>query len=293
MADNTAPTALDLCAGAGGLSLGLKRAGWSVLGVEHDADAVATHRSQVGPCDLADLREWHPQGRVKAVVGGVPCQTFSYAGFGEGTEDPRGQLYLEMLRIANEADADAFILENVRGLITRGLDKIRTDAEERGWLTRWALLDAADFGVPQHRRRVFLLGTRKAVRWTWPTPTHGPAGLLGLQPWVTVRQAVGIPYDRPAPTITGREHAAAGANLGSRGGVARARRAGDVMGCKLTLEQCAALQGFPAGFAFEGDIDARFLQVGNAVPPRLGEVVGRALLDALGDTSIAGEVCRG
>lgn len=198
--------AIDICAGAGGLSLGLLRAGWDVLGVEHDPDAVATHRVNVGPCDEADIRAWSPGGGADLVAGGVPCQSFSQAGQRKGTADPRGQLYLQLLRIAREAGARAVLLENVRGLIYRGLDEIRTEFERQGWLTSWALLDAADYGVPQHRRRLFLLGLRERLPFAWPAPTHGPGGLLGLLPWVTVRQALGLAYDEPSPTVTATEH---------------------------------------------------------------------------------------
>lgn len=450
--------AIDVCAGAGGLSLGLQRAGWDVLGVEHDADACATHRAQVGPCEHADIREWHPPGPVEFVAGGVPCQPFSQAGQRLGTADPRGQLYLHLLRIAKEAEAKAIMLE-MRGLIYRGLAEVRAEFERQGWITTWALLDAANFGVPQHRRRLFLVGFRAPLPFQFPVPTHGPWGLLGLDPWVTVREALGLsgsytagrlpgkgwqgmrcldveapsytvggtvqellapldrpapcvsaggtergggaePFvnqrqrealqgalaalDRPAPCITAGEGRACG-NLGARGGSARPRKAGDTIGpalaaldrpapcilasegnppsvalgrvqealalalldrpapavtaregkdgargsrggrargrgagevvrqlasaglldrpsttvdttngvspagnherirqaVRLSLPQLAALQAFPPGFVFQGNLTSQYRQVGNAVPPPLGEAMGGAVLAAL------------
>jgi DNA (cytosine-5)-methyltransferase 1 len=71
--------ALDVCAGAGGLSLGLHRAGFDVLGVEVDADACETHRANVGPCEEASIVDWHPPRSFALVAGGVPCQGFSVA----------------------------------------------------------------------------------------------------------------------------------------------------------------------------------------------------------------------
>lgn len=382
--------AIDVCAGAGGLSLGLQRAGWDVLGVEHDADACATHRAQVGPCDHADIRTWHPPGPVDFVAGGVPCQPFSQAGQRLGTADPRGQLYLHLLRIAKEARARVIMLENVRGLIHRGLAEVRAEFERQGWITTWALLDAANFGVPQHRRRLFLVGFRAPLPFRFPAPTHGPFGLLGLAPWVTVREALGLsggfaagrlpgkgwqgmrcldvespsytvggtvqellapldrpapcvsaggtergggaePFvnkrqrdalhgalaalallDRPAPSVTARE-GKDGAR-GSRGGTARGRGAGEVVrqlaaaglldrpsttvdstngvspagnherqrkAVRLTLPQLAALQAFPPDFTFSGNLTSQYRQVGNAVPPPLGEAMGGAVLAAL------------
>lgn len=231
--------AIDLCAGAGGLSLGLQRAGWDVLGVEHDADACATHL-QVGPCERADIRTWSPPHDALLVAGGVPCQSFSQAGQRKGLGDPRGQLYLHLLRIAREANARAVLLENVRGLVYRGLDEIRTEFERQDWLTSWALLDAADYGTPQHRRRLFLLGLRERLPFAWPAPTHGPGGLLGLKPWVTVRDALGLAMDAPAPTVTTGEQRACD-NRGARGGHARPHKATEIIAAHLrsALDDCA------------------------------------------------------
>ena len=105
--------ALDLCAGAGGLSLGLLRAGFDVLGIELDADAIDTHRRHVGPCEAADLRTYHPDEQRDLTAGGVPCQPFSAAGLGLGLDDPR-YLVPDFLRIAREAGSRAVMLENVR-----------------------------------------------------------------------------------------------------------------------------------------------------------------------------------
>lgn len=201
-------TAIDVCAGAGGLSLGLQRAGFSVLGVERDSDATETHRRWVGPCELADITAWHPAGRVDAVTGGVSCQSFSMAGDRRGTEDERGRLYLDLVRVAVEADARAVLLENVRGLVSwrnkvtgwTALGTIREAMRAAGYHSTWTLLNAADYGVPQRRVRLFVVGFRNAAdlrAFHWPAPSHD-APLFGLPAHVTVRQALKLGAGRYA-----------------------------------------------------------------------------------------------
>ena len=188
---------VEVCAGAGGLGLGLYRAGWTGTGLELDADACATHRAHVGPCLQTDVTLAHTPHDADLVAGGVPCQSFSLAGDQEGLEDPRGQLFRSLLRIAGEANARAVLLENVRGLISLGALPVVLDAFLRaGFEPVYTLLNAADFGVPQNRVRLFVVGFRDGWalrRFRWPAATHGaPGNLLGLPPWVTVRDALGL-----------------------------------------------------------------------------------------------------
>lgn len=197
--------ALDCCAGAGGLSLGLHRAGFDVLGVELDADACETHRRNVGPCELASLWDYSPTERYDLVAGGIPCQSHSMAGKRGGTCDPRGQLYVPFLRIAQEAGARAVLIENVRGMLTSpsathgtALLEIVAAIKAAGFEhTTHRVLDAADYGVPQRRHRLFIVGFRSAedqARFEWPRATHCKDGgwLFGAQRWVSVREALGL-----------------------------------------------------------------------------------------------------
>lgn len=196
--------ALDCCAGAGGLSLGLHRAGFDVLGVEWDADACETHRRNVGPCELASLWDYSPTERYELVAGGIPCQSHSTAGKRGGTCDPRGQLYVPFLRIAREAGARAVLIENVRGMLTSpsathgtALLEIIAAVRAAGFAHTTAnVLNAADYGVPQKRHRLFLVGFVDAAdlaRFAWPVATHAETpDLFGLRRWVSVREALGL-----------------------------------------------------------------------------------------------------
>lgn len=183
------------------MSLGLQRAGFDVLGVEQNADAVATHIANVGPCEQADIREWHPDPftDVDLVAGGPPCTTFSSAGKREALEDPRGHLYEHLIRIALESHAPAVLMENVAGILmrrkgVRAIDVIAASFRRAGFLLHRATLKASMYGTPQHRYRVLIAGFRDPrahAAFRWPVPTHGPPGnLLNLPPWITVRQAL-------------------------------------------------------------------------------------------------------
>jgi len=188
---------VEVCAGAGGMGLGLHLAGWTGTGMELDPDAVATHNANVGPCLAADITSAPTPHAADLVAGGVPCQSFSLAGKGEGLDDPRGQLFASLLRIGVEAGARCILLENVRGLVSCGaLPVILAAFRAAGYEPVHALLCAADYGVPQNRVRLFIAGFRDAAdlaRFRWPAPSHGaPGNLYGLPRWRTVRDALGL-----------------------------------------------------------------------------------------------------
>ena len=246
------PQAIDLCAGAGGASIGFASAGFDVLGVESDDDAVETHRLQVGPCDQGDIREWHPHAgyRASVVGGGVPCQSFSQSGKRLGLLDPRGDLYLEVIRIARENCAEAVWIENSAGITTwrdaegRQASTVISDAfRENGWLVQSTVLDAAEYGVPQHRRRWIMVGFQERVHFDafqWPEATHG-AQLTARHPYVTVREALrpwledpdapdASTLDMPSPTITAGGTRSGGRHTGGAEPLANAKPRKSLLG---------------------------------------------------------------
>src|SRR6185436_10809898 len=191
---------LDLCAGAGGLSLGFQRAGWDVLGVERDGDAWHTHRANVGPCRLADITEFHPPASFDAVIGGVPCQGFSMAGKRRGSD-----LFRHLIRIGVAAKARMIMLENVEGMVSwkdkntasptfgRTMPEIIEQTMlDAGFVPHWRVLNCADYGTPQTRKRIIFAAFQDIddwARWTWPAKTHGPEG---ARPWISVREALSL-----------------------------------------------------------------------------------------------------
>ena len=276
-------------------------AGAEVRGVEIMPDACETHRRNVGPCDQADMRAYHPRELFDIVIGGAPCQPFSEQGSRKGLNDPRGDLYLHLLRIAVEARASACVLENVRGLLlwrdpvtgVFAIDVVVAAFRDHGFpYVVHNVLNAQDYGVPQSRRRLFVIGfVDKAAydRFRWPAPTHGED--FWLKPFVTVRQALGltgkyetdaggrtsfwqgdrsIDVDKPSYTI------------GTRNNADKLHRAGEEKRVRLSVEQLAVLQGFPSWFKFVGKKQGSLhLQAGNAVPPVLGAAVVGAVMRAL------------
>ena len=206
------PTAIDLFCGAGGLSLGLQDAGFSVLvGVDSDRACVQTHAANLrglGLCaDLSDptellahLSAWGIE-TVDLVAGGVPCQPFSRAGQSKlrslvstgvrSEDDPRTHLWAAFLRVVAALRPRAVLLENVPDLASWDdgavLIGLREGLCDLGYWTDARLVDAHRHGVPQHRARLFLVALRDHDRFTWSEPSSR----------YTVRDAIGDLPDVP------------------------------------------------------------------------------------------------
>ena len=192
-------TALDLFSGAGGLSLGLSRAGFRIVGaVDSWGPAIASYRQNFShPAVAADIRElndsrlWDMIGSepvpLDLVVGGPPCQGFSIQRIGLDA-DARNSLVLEFARLVSELAPRAFMMENVTGLVgQRGralLVQFVAVMEANGYAVERTTIDAADFGVPQHRRRVIVYGWRSEMK-----PLSLPPEVEGTSP-PTVAQAI-------------------------------------------------------------------------------------------------------
>lgn len=328
-----AGSAIDLFAGCGGLSIGLGRAGFCVeAAVEIEADACATfarmHRgAAIFDEDIADVDFRQFRGVARLVGAGVPCQPFSSGGKRLAAADPRDG-FPQLLRAVREIRPEAVLIENVAGLARgsrrRYFDSIIHALEDVGFTVVWQLLNAADYGAPQKRVRLFAVGLR-GRKFNFPVPTHG----LGRgQSWVPAGSVLSIsrmtgepnpsivtyarnpdlrpnPYDghvfngggrpidlsRPSHTIL----ASAGGNkthwidtLGVVPGYHARLAAGEpafdgkVPGARrITVAESALLQTFPLGMAFAGARSNQYTQVGNAVPPLIAEVLGRALAEQL------------
>lgn len=179
---NNRPTCVDLFAGVGGLSLGFEQAGFDVVcAVENDPVHSAAHKYNFPdtPVICAGVEDVTPEQiravaglgdkKIDVVVGGSPCQGFSMIGK-RSLDDPRNSLVLHFMRLVAGLDADYFVLENVKGL-TIGqhksfLDEIVEGFTERGYEISlpWKVLNAASYGVPQSRERLFIVGAKNGLK---------------------------------------------------------------------------------------------------------------------------------
>lgn len=203
--NSTSPIAVDLFCGAGGLSEGLKQAGFAtVLGVDWDpssvesfaanhphARAICDDIARLTPYDIFDAADTED---IDLIAGGPSCQGYSTHGK-RIEEDPRNFLFREFVRIVTDVRPRFFIMENVKGLLAyrNGYFRrlIAESFERSGYAVVSGTLCAADYGVPQLRHRVFFLGTRLDVPLSLPPATHAPIGdIFDLRPYVTVDEAI-------------------------------------------------------------------------------------------------------
>ena len=206
-------TVADLFSGAGGLSAGFRAAGYEpTFALDKDEDSCTTYENNFGlapeHASITDFEAKDLAGKladVDVILGGPSCQTFSTQGRRFKWADPddeRTKLWRHMLAVVDEARPRAFLLENVPGLSHKGLayekdgkaqGEIVTHFEELGYTLRAAILLAADFGVPQLRRRLFVVGVEEGVEFEFPGPTHlGAWRRDGLEKWEEERVKRGL-----------------------------------------------------------------------------------------------------
>lgn len=306
-------TCVEICAGAGGQSLGLEKAGFGhSVAVEYDVDACETLRLNRPDWDVREL-DVHDFDGVEfkgadLLAGGVPCPPFSIAGKQLGADDER-DLFPQALRLVDEIQPQAVMLENVKGLATARFKDYRkqiTDRlEELGYKWDWQVLNSSEMGVPQLRPRFILVALREEIYpyFQWPNaqktpPTVGETlrDLMGANGWPGVDEWC-EKADAIAPTLVGGSRKHGGPDLGptrarqawlqlgvdGRSIAGAAPSANDGVGRvpKLTLEMVAKIQGFPAEWHFAGRKTAAYRQIGNAFPPPVAEAIGRQIRHAI------------
>lgn len=280
---------LDLFAGCGGLSLGFEAAGYKTIGFEMDKVAAATYQNNLGSnCHVIKLDLDFDYPNAEIVIGGPPCQPFSVGGFQRGIGDSRNGFPI-FIDAVKKIRPKVFMFENVRGLLYSNkwyFELIIEEFNKLGYIIDSKLLNAVNFGVPQNRERLFVIGHR--AKYNFPKPNLHK---------VTVGEAIGdlmytIPpeskfltesmdtyianyekasscinprdlyADRPARTLTCRNLA------GATGDMHRVRLL-DGRRRRILHREAARLQTFPDWFMFEGNETQQFNQIGNAVPPLL------------------------
>jgi DNA (cytosine-5)-methyltransferase 1 len=327
---------LSLFAGGGGLDIGFHDAGFEIVQmVELEAKYVRTleRNSQPGKWlskvhpTCVDIRKFVPDSHLKVdfIIGGPPCQTFSAAGRRAagvaGTSDARGTLFQEYVRLLKALQPKGFLFENVYGIIGaqkgeawRQIQKAFRDA---GYRIYFRILDAADYGVPQHRERLFIVGLKEG-NYLFPCPTHGPDS-PGKEPFYTALDAVagadtsgaeagiggryghllenippGLNYSfyteemgHPQPVFSWRSKFSDFLYKADPEMPVRTIKAqgGQYTGPfswenrRFTIAELKRLQTFPDQYEIVGNRSVCVEQIGNSVPPQLGRILALSILE--------------
>ncbi|MDR3364758.1 MAG: DNA cytosine methyltransferase [Clostridiales Family XIII bacterium] len=295
---------VSLFSGAGGLDLGFVNAGHEVIWANDCySDAVDTYMRNIGGHiineDIAEVASENiPECDI--VIGGFPCQGFSVANMNRHALDARNELYKQLIRVIVDKRPKFFLAENVKGIMS--LEKgavfqmIMDDFKSLGYSVKHKLLNSADYGVPQKRERVFIVGVRKDVDFgfSFPCASHSKNG--GALPWVSVEEAFreipnpdlpneipnheyskykltfngylghrAIDPKGPAPTVTARGD--------DKGGVVVLPHPNNKR--RMTCRELAAIQSFPLDYVFSGNRSSVYRQIANAVPPLLAYAVAK------------------
>lgn len=307
---------LSLFTGGGGLDIGLEMAGLETIAcVDNDPESCKTLRFNRPKWNVfeGDIREYAPKGSFDLVVGGPPCQGFSTAGKGN-PDDPRNFLWREYFRIVENVRPLALLLENVAGMANKKnahhLNEFIEHLKTLGYKVAYGIVDAADFGVPQHRKRLIVLAglgwqpqlpqpksntkkitTKQAIR----DLVKNPKGICNHDPndhaphvverWMNLEEGEVDPNyrrarlysDRPSSTIrAGGGHGPRGDHLGGFHPPIHYQ-----LPRQLTVREAARIQSFPDSWVFQGSKTAQGRQVGNAVPPLLAQAIGESLIEGL------------
>lgn len=309
-------TITSLFSGAGGLDLGLIQAGNKVVWANDiDPDAVATYKTNIGLHIICrDIKEI-PVSEIPdtdVIVGGFPCQGFSIANLKRYVGDERNLLYKFFFSIVKEKQPKYFIAENVKGILSLGhgkvIQRIISDFNSAGYIVEVHKVNVADYGVPQHRERVIIIGQRSDLGmdmlFKFPVPTHSNK-IKTLQPWVSIKKAlsyVPINYDQSSdPNAYGSQYRFVARNFTAHRVtdpdkpcptiLARGNGKGGVCAIphyngerRLTIRESAVIQTFPYSFIFCGKMGSCYRQIGNAVPVAFANKLGQELirLESLG-----------
>ena len=280
---------IDLFAGCGGLSLGFEAAGYETIGYEFEENAVNTYNKNLaGKCHFQKLEVGFEYPDADIVIGGPPCQPFSVFGNQKGMEDARDgfPIFIDAVR---QIQPKVFLFENVRNLAFSHkwyFDLIRDELGKLGYFIDFKCINAVNYGVPQNRERMIVVGHKSSFRFPKPHQKKVTVGeaigdliatVKDESKILTPRQDEYIAIyekksdcinprdlypDRPARTLTCRNLAGCTSDM-------QRVRLKDGRRRRLVVREAARLQSFPDWFEFTGTEIKQFNQIGNAVPPFL------------------------
>lgn len=300
---------ISLFSGCGGMDLGFV-GGFSFLGKEYaktpfeiiwandvNAAACRTYAKNIGDHirhgDIWTLMDKAPKS-ADVVIGGFPCQDISVNGKGAGVDGKRSGLYRAMVEVIARTKPRVFVAENVKGLLMKhnaeSLVRVLADFKGLGYDVTFQLYHAADYGVPQTRERVIIVGTRPDVRaFVPPKPSHGK------EAHITASEAIGdlMAHEEDVAFSHIWSRANRSGEQGSRHMVAdrpgytiRAECHGNIqyhyaLDRRISMREAARFQSFPDAFTFEAKLRETERQVGNAVPPLLAWHIAQSVRGCL------------
>lgn len=301
---------ISLFSGAGGLDLGMIQAGNEVIWANDiDKDAVATYKENIGDhivCDDIKNIDIGSLPDADVVIGGFPCQGFSQANLKRALDDERNKLYRFFYETIKIKQPKFFIAENVKGILSLGkgeaIKQIVNDFNDAGYITSVNLVNMANYGVPQTRQRVIIVGQRldlgDEMLFRFPETTHSKDG-NEKKKWVSIKEAIGhfpdpdepnevinhvyssykvefrnftghrqTDPDKPSPTILARGNGG--------GGVCAIPHYNGTR--RLSIRESASVQTFPEDYHFIGANNSCYRQIGNAVPVLFARKLGEELV---------------
>lgn len=332
--------AVDLFSGAGGLHMGFEKAGFNIkLCIDNDVQVEKTHKRNFPNIPMIDrdirkvpadeIKSYLSDGKVDVIIGGPPCQGFSTIGKRSSSDpnkryqnDPRNELVLTYAKLIRELRPKFIVMENVKGILTldkgRYLKNVLQQLHDAGYAAEAKLINMADYGVPEIRYRVIIIGNRVGLPIEFPAPDHSDNPNDGLPAWNNCWDAIKdleslgdtpefnhvalkhtqkvieryklippggrLPEDSLPPELYRK-------NFGNTYKRLRKDRPALTMvpgndafpihptlNRSLTVREAARIQTFPDSMIFEGNRRQTGHQVGNAVPPMFSEKLGKFIL---------------
>lgn len=315
---------IELCAGCGGLSSGLIKAGFNpILLIDSDKDCFNTLKINhpnvnviLGKIEDIDYSEYI--GKIDLLAGGVPCQSFSQAGLRKGLKDPRGNIMIKFAEILNIIQPKIFMIENVKGLLSHNNGEtikeiINLLNKENKYNISYKCLDASKYGVPQKRERIFIIGVYHTIenKYIFPEEKQNIITLkdilmdVPISPYIKYSDKkislfkmipqggcwINLPEELQKEYM-GNSYYSSG---GKRGVLYRlsmnkpsltllcspsqkqTERCHPLEERPLTIREYARIQTFDDNYNFSGNITSQYKQIGNAIPVKLGEIIGLSI----------------
>lgn len=336
-------TTIDLFAGAGGLHIGFERGGFDIrLCIDNNNLVEKTHKRNfpnipiinrdIRDVSIDEISKYLPDGTLDVIIGGPPCQGFSTIGRRassnpdkRGQKDPRNELVLTYVKIIKELRPKFIVMENVKGILTleQGayLRNVLSALDDAGYNAGYKLINMADFGVPEIRERVIIIGNRVGIPVSFPEPDHSDNPDDGLLPWEncwSVMEDLENLPDTPEFNHVALKHTEKNIErykLIPEGGrlpeselsqdlyrknfgntfkrLSRTRPAltmvpgndafpiHPTLNRSLTVREAARIQTFPDSIIFEGNRRQQGQQVGNAVPPLFSQKLASFIISQI------------